>query len=89
LLILDDIGKKYSTTEQCFITNDWETVCAAYNIYSNAKNKITNKSLNNLQFVKPTQKHKTFGDNAQLFRQILSFGMIQLLEMIETVYNPL
>jgi hypothetical protein len=82
------LGKKYSTIEKIFITNDWETVCAAHNVYLTDKNKVTS-TLNDIYFVKLTEKNKIYGDNAQIFRQILSQGLIQLLEMIETVYNPL
>jgi hypothetical protein len=41
-----------------------------------------------IHFVKLTEKTHIFGDISQIFRQILSEGMIQLLELIKVVYNP-
>jgi hypothetical protein len=83
------LGRRYSTIDYGFVTNDYKTMCASYFQYNNKNNYHWNSNtIDDLHFIRLTQKNRIFGDNSQIYRQILGQGMIQLLDMIEIVFVP-
>ncbi len=82
------LGKRFQTTDQCFITDDWETVCASFVDHKKENNLWSVQSLENLHFVKVSDKKRLYGEHSQLFRQVVSQGIIQLLELVKLVYVP-
>lgn len=83
---IGNFGKRYSTLDCGFVSDDWETVSASYHEYS--KNGDWNvKTVEGLHFVRVKQRTRLFSENSQIFRQVLSQGMIQLLELIKMVYG--
>ena len=78
-------GKRYSTLDCGFISDDWETVSASFHEYSKTGDWNV-KTVEGLHFVRVQKRTRLFSENSQIFRQILSQGMIQLLELIKLVY---
>ena len=51
-------------------------------------NKWNVKSLEDVHFIKVEKKERNFGEHSQIFRQVVSQGIVQLLELIKLVYVP-
>lgn len=83
------LGQRFRTSDQCFITDDWETVCASFVDHKKENNAWSVQSLEDLHFVKISNKKRLFEEHSQIFRQVVSQGIIQLLELAHTVYNPI
>ena len=81
-------GKRYSSHDYGFMTDDLDTVFASFYEYNNNNNEWNCKSLDNIHFVRVKDKKRIYGDNSQIFRQIVSQGIIKLLNLIELTYEP-
>ena len=81
------IGKRYATTTKAFVTNDMSTVFAAFNQYSvNSEWKLSISKVNDLSFVKLKSKRRVLSDTSPIYRQILSRGILQLINLIADRY---
>lgn len=84
---IGQLGKRYLTKDQAFITDSWETACCSYYQYKD-KGDWSVKTVNNIHFVKLVERTRLSNENSQIFRQILSQGRIQLMELLKEVIDP-
>jgi hypothetical protein len=82
---IGNLGKRYNSSDCGFVSDDWATVSASYHEYSKL-GEWNVKTVGGLHFVRVKQRHRLLSENSQIFRQVLSQGMIQLLELIKLVY---
>ena len=81
------IGKRYATTTKAFVTNDINTVFSAFNQYSvNNEWKLSITKVEDLSFVKLKSKRRVLSDTSPIYRQIISRGILQLINLIEDRY---
>jgi hypothetical protein len=85
---IGQLGKRFNTKDKAFITNDWETVCGSFNVHAKGSNQWTCKSIDDLHFIKVSEKQRIFGECSQIFRQIVSQGRIQLMKLLAHVCDP-
>lgn len=83
---IGQFGKRFQSSDEGFITNDFDTACASY--FDNTRNHWSMSTLEDLHFVRVSNKTRIFGDYAQINRQILTQGMIQLMDLLKQVLGP-
>lgn len=82
------LGRRFDSQDKGFITNDWQMVSASYYEFCKGNDNWNCKTVGDLHFVRVQTRQRILGDNAQIFRQIIGQGIIQLLELIKLVYDP-
>src|SRR5690348_2276632 len=78
------MGQRYSTFDSSFVTKDNATMCASYHEYFNKDGYLWDvETVEDVHFIRISKKERLWGDNAQIYRQILSQAMIDLIKMGE------
>lgn len=85
------LGKKYVSKDTGCVTDSFDMVSALFNDYAMSNNnKLFNHlKVKDLYFVRLTEKTRiTSGDYTPIWRAIICEGMINLLTLINDVYDP-